>query len=609
MTQTHDLMIDGAGYMIVPGSYRYESKGADISPVRTGVPAFDQRLGHQATLPSAADRDAVRWQAVGMLPVPSGLGDGLGRLMLAPGEVSAAGGSVAFDANARGIVYNGTLFVSCGNLLYLAGTAGANYTGLTFIGTAPGVITGMCVTGGLLFLACGGAATTMANYAYGGAFVSTSPAATAQVIWDYARGLWRSKKNAATAEWSVASGSFDGGATWTDFQLDSAIRSACVWHGRATGGGTCLVATHGMLWELAGQWTGSPAVFSGTVSQLLDGRGGGGADDFAWLVEYEGAIYTWYAGTVYRFTGTRLEPLPGAPRGTTYQAAVAGGYLCVAVRDPATATTAVWVFDGVRWMLLARSGTAYGNLYGAGGAILDGHLFSLNLGSTSARWQLPVVGLPGTPQASGQVIAGPLDAGAADAIKTWTQISVPWSTILYPAGTSAPANPGGNLLAEYSVDDGVTYVSLGNVVVAAAARSGLAQWTVSSGGAEANRLLVRITWTPTSAYAGLQIDAVFASGWRIADKPKDERWTAAIKVSDRLIRRDGAVDPRSGETMLQALRALAQAGRTFAFQDLDYDLSSRSVTCRVVDLTESTRKGDGTRFLETTVTLTLAAVA
>ena len=60
-----------------------------------------------------------------------------------------------------------------------------------------------------------------------------------------------------------------------------------------------LIATNFMLWELAGQWIGSPAEFSGTVSPLYTGLGGGGTDDFAWLVEFNGLAYTWYAGSVY----------------------------------------------------------------------------------------------------------------------------------------------------------------------------------------------------------------------------------------------------------------------------------------------------------------------
>ena len=118
-----------------------------------------------------------------------------------------------------------------------------------------------------------------------------------------------------------------------------------------------------------------------------------------------------------------------------------------------------------------------------------------------------------------------------------------------------------------------------------------------------------MTWTPTSAYAAFQIDGIWASGWTIADAPHRETWTMKLKVTDKLITRDGSVDARSGETMLQALRSLAQTGRTATFHDLDDDLSPTTRTVRVAELKETERKGDGTHFLESQVALTLIAIA
>ncbi len=102
---------------------------------------------------------------------------------------------------------------------------------------------------------------------------------------------------------------------------------------------------------------------------------------------------------------------------------------------------------------------------------------------------------------------------------------------------------------------------------------------------------------------------MWAAGWIIADAPHRETWRIVVKVSDKLVRRDGSVDARSGETMLRALCALAQTGRTAAFQDIDTDLAPATRTVRVQQLTEQERKGDGIHFLESRVTLTLVAVA
>src|SRR5579884_1609029 len=115
--QTHDVFINGQGYMLQPGSYRYACGGAEVRRFRTGVGSFDQRLGRAATLPSAADKDASRWAAVGMVPVPLGMGDEPGRLMLGPKEISVFTG-VPFDANSRCIVYLGSFYLTIGGTLF-----------------------------------------------------------------------------------------------------------------------------------------------------------------------------------------------------------------------------------------------------------------------------------------------------------------------------------------------------------------------------------------------------------------------------------------------------------------------------------------------------------
>ncbi len=603
MPQTHDVLIDGAGYMLVPGTYMYKSTGAAVTPVRTGVPSFEQRLAVSNLAPVVVDRDATRWRAVGMMPVPVGLGDEDGRLILAPRELTGTVATAAnFDAQSIGIVYKNRLFFTVGARLYESTIVGGNFsTGVTLVGTAAGVITAMAVVGGLLYLALAAPAATMANYAGSGGLVA-APAVTASYVFGYAFGIWRAKLSDA----SILSGSIDGGATWTDFPLDSAIRSAATWRGRATGGGVQIIGTQYMLWELAGQWVGSPAAFTGTVSPVFDGRFGGGDDDFVFMADYRGAIYTWYAGSVHRWDGTHLTPVAGGPRGLhCWSIVTAGGYLCVSFQDGGTLN--IWCYDGVRWFGLGQSLLAL-NLFGTAGAITDGHLMAFDFTTqTISRWEFPVRGLTTNPATTGRVIVGPLDAGEGDAVKTWQEIRVAWSTATTATGAAPAANPGGNLLVEYSVDDGANYVSLGATVIAVGARSGLVQ--VAMSGIEAQRLLVRITWTPTSMYAAFQIDSVHASGWRIGDTPKEERWTFTVKCTDKLIRRDGSVDTRTGEQQLQALRALAQAGRTFVFHDIDDDLAARAITARVIDLTETERKGDGVHFLESKVKLILSAVS
>ncbi len=606
MPQTHDIILDGAGYMIVPGSYSYAVAGAAAATVRAGVPSFAQAYAAQRAA-IVADRDAARWASIGLRPIPLGLGDEPGRLILTAGETAPTlGGINPFDANSQAIIYGGEVYFSQAQFLYKVVRSGGNWSSIAFIGAAAGTITSMAVINNLLYMACAPPATTMSNYAGSGA-IANAPAAQATVIWQYAQGIWRSKGNDPT----TISGSIDGGATWTQWQLDSAVRAVVTWHGRAMGGGVMLIATNFMLWELAGQWTGSPATFNGTVSPLYTGLGGGNTDDFKWLVEFEGLVYTWYAGTVHRWDGVRLTPVPGAPRGLANGGCVAGGTLCVSVTDPATGYTTLACDDGVRWFTLAR-GTArtWANLAGTNGIVGDGHLLAFVQGTAIlSRWALPVSGFSSAPAASGAVTIGPLDGGQGDALKTWTQAVIDWSLALQPSQRPPPANPGGTLLVETSVDDGLTWTTQATLTIAAGATSKQETTALGAAGLGAQRLLIRVTWTPASAYAAFQIDGIWAAGWTIADAPHRETWTMKLKVTDKLVKRDGSVDARTGETMLQSLRSLAQTGRMATFQDVDYDLSATARTVRVLEMKEAERKGDGAHFLESQVTLTLTAVA
>src|SRR4051794_35275496 len=86
MPQTHDVILSGVGYMIVPGTYDYKQEGAAVEKIRTGVSLFASDPAPSADGRTILDKDAVRWAAVGMMPVPSGVGLRQGPLVLGPKE-------------------------------------------------------------------------------------------------------------------------------------------------------------------------------------------------------------------------------------------------------------------------------------------------------------------------------------------------------------------------------------------------------------------------------------------------------------------------------------------------------------------------------------------
>lgn len=597
MPQTHDILLNGAGYMLVPGSYQYAAQGAAVSPGRAGIRAWDAPPGED---------DGTRWQATGFLPTPVGFGARRGLLLGPALQTAATSMGAATATNCHGTIYHGTVYLSLGANLYAVTTAPAGgvpnrYSGVTLIGAAAGPITSMWVYNDLLYMACDSPATTLSNYAGTGGIVG-APAVIAQAGWAYAGANWFSRRDAPAKIRATP----DSGATFLDWQLDGSVRAVCVT------GQAVYLGTAGSLWKIQGAFqtttaSGSTTItWNGAVTPLIQTPGLGGADDFDWLVSYRGDVYTWLAGTVQRLSlggvaSPALVPVPDAPRGTSARACVAGGNLLVCWQG-ADGYANISAYDGARWVTLFRANSvAPVNPVGTGGIVADGHALCFLLSTSQlGRMEFPVAALTNFPASSGVVIAGPWDAGAGDARKAWTEVEIGWNL-----AAGAAANPGGALTIETSADDGATWAAVGTTTIGAGATAGTIRQPIA---VTSERLTVRATWTPTSVYAGWQLTGIWANGWTIAAAPHKEAWTLKLRLSDKLPRRDGSVDSRTGEQMRAALRALAQSGVASSFLDVDYDLAALARTVRVVGYAETARRGDGVHFWEAEAVVQLEAV-
>ncbi len=607
MSNTYDITLDGQGYMLVAGgggtstAYRYEIETAAPASVRTGIASFAVPAG---------ESDATRWYAHGLMPEPPSLGTA-GGLVLAPALVTASAAIGSPTAtNTRGIVYRDTVYLAVGAKLYAVATTTANgrreYSGVSLVDTVAGAITGMTVVNDLLVLACAAPATTLV--AYNGSSFANDPTVPGSAVWGYANALWLARRDVPARIGATA----DGGGAWTYWALDAAVRAAL------PTGDACLVATAGAIWRVAGRFVdavvggNSVAVWNGTVAPLVALSGGGAGDDLAWLVSHRGAVYTWAGGTVQRLTGSgaaaHLEPVPGAPSGTSLGACVAGDHLvvCWSGGGPFGAGCGVAAWNGSRWSVIHWSASVVPcNPVGTGGILADGHaLLFLAGGATLGRFEFPAGGLTRAPAAVGYAVCGPWDAGAGGRTKRWGAITAVWS--LAPG---AAANPGGTLATETSTDDGTTWTAAGGVAVAANATAGTASFALAgAAGSAASRLAVRLTWTPTTTYAGWRLTGVWADGMAVPSARAAETWTVRVRCGDRAVRRDGSTDSRTGAQIRTALAALAAAGGETTFRDRDDDLRPASRTVRVTALQETTRRGDGSHFWESEIALTLVAM-
>lgn len=602
MTNNYDITLDGQGYMLVAGggtstAYRYEVETAAPAPVRTGIASFAAPAG---------DTDATRWYARGLLPEPPSLG-AAGGLTLAPALVAASASiGTPTAANTRGIVYRDTVYLAVGARLYAVATTTSGgrreYAGVSLVDTVAGAITGMAVVNDLLVLACAAPATTLV--AYNGSAFAGDPAVPGGLVWGYANALWLARRDVPARIGATA----DGGGNWTYWTLDAAVRAVL------PTGGESLVATAGTIWRVAGRFMdtviggNSVAVWNGTVAPLVALSGGGASDDLAWLVSHRGQVYTWAGGTVQRLAGggagAHLEPVPGAPSGAALGACVAGDHLlvCWSGGGPLGAGSGAAAWNGSRWSVVQWSASATPcNPVGTGGLLADGHALLFLAGSAAlGRLEFPVGGPTHAPAASGYAVCGPWDAGAGGRVKRWGAITAAWSLV-----PGAGANPGGTVALETSTDDGATWTSASSATVAANATAGTARFALT--GVAGARLAVRLTWTPTSTYAGWRLTGIWADGTAVPAAPTAETWTVRVRCGDRAVRRDGSTDSRTGAEIRAALAALAAAGDAVTFRDRDDDLHPAPRTVRVIGLQETTRRGDGAHFWESEIALTLVS--
>jgi len=326
VTQNYDVMLNGAGYMLVPPPETGRTSGAgsnyrlDVVPFKpTGV-----RTGIRDWLAPLTAHDETRWRSDGMVPELSGYGTAQGLVIgLAMRGVFAAG------VLTLGCIYNGALYVAiAANLYRVTLTAGA-VTGMTLVGSIGGTITGMWVWSARLYLAAASPATTY--YSTDGVTLPAAPGtATGAFGFGYGRANWLIQRD------TVASmrASYDGGATWFFFQVEGSIRSVL------QTGKSVLVFHAAGIDEINGSFVDSvvagstTTTFQGSVLPLVRTVGAGAANDYLWVCDFGGHVFTWFVGTVCvversTITGGRVVPVLGAPRGAPLAAVAAAGRLWV----------------------------------------------------------------------------------------------------------------------------------------------------------------------------------------------------------------------------------------------------------------------------------------
>ena len=595
MVQAWDLVLDGKGYMVAPGSYR---RGMDAAGGLGGPPVrqVQREWAGGSGRAVQAERDRF-WSSLGLLPVGEG-----GRVGPGPRETALTVGGFGALARRYGTLNGGRPYVALGGKLWRPEQAGAglypaNLAGYTQLGaTLPQAITGLTTDGlDALYLSRAGAGYVV--WTVGGGAFDTTPTVQLTGCAYYAGSLWGGYRD--PVGWRVARVTGPGTIEGNNWPLDSAPRAF------ATVRDGLYIGTGGGLWRVRGAVTGG--TFGGEVVPLANG--GGAADDFCTLAEYGGELYTWAGGEVLRYHvtasgGATLQPV--GMRGWACRGlASANGLLFAAIVDgPTSAGAGLWAFDGTGWWCLARNtdGTHdYCWPQPTAGYFDNAELLVSGYGTSNVfGWQLrPQATQPGL-GASGELTTSLWHGRDPDKEKSWSRVGAEFA---WPGGATFV---GCTVALDYSTDGGASFATLGSVAVTSAAARTLAfalpSGTVSKWLALRYRLSGVTTGAPTLA-------ALWAE-YRQVEVPRRRRhWTFDVLAADDTVGRDGLSDARRGAAIAADLWAAWEGGTTLTLRDLDYDLAPTQRAVRIVGLEESiAAPADAGRWGESSVRVRLVEV-
>jgi hypothetical protein len=596
MVQAWDVLLDGQGYMVAPGSYR---RGMDAAGGLGGPPVRQvQREWMGGGLRALqAERDRF-WSSLGVLPV--GRGQGVG-----PGPKETQMALVGLHATARryGVINGGRPYFAAGGNLWRPNRAGAglypnNLGGSTQLGvTLAQDCTGLATDGGdRLFLSRSGAA--FAIWTVGGAAFDTSPTVPLVGCAWYAGSLWGGLFDGTT--WRLVRCISNTAYEGTGWPLDSAPRAF------ATVRDGLYIGTGGGLWRARGSVAGG--VFSGEVAPLVVAAGAT-ADDFVALADYNGELYTWANGEVVRYHVTAsggAALLPTGLRGWGCRGlAVAGGYLFAAIVDgPAGSGAGLWAYDGSGWWCLGRNFDGvheYCWPLASAGYFDNADLIAFANG-TSYLYAEQLRGRTTQPglAASGELVTSLWHGRDPDKTKSWSRVG---AELAWPDGATFGAC---TVALAYSTDGGATFASAGSASSASAAARTLAYDLPSN---TVGKWLT-LKYSLTGVTDGAPTLAALWAEYRTVEVPQRRRhWTFDLLVADGTVGRAGVPDARRGAAIAADLWAAWEGSATLTFRDIDYDLAPVGRNVRIVALEEAVAApADAGRWGESRVRVQLVEV-
>jgi hypothetical protein len=271
----------------------------------------------------------------------------------------------------------------------------------------------------------------------------------------------------------------------------------------------------------------------------------------------------------------------------------------------------LWAFDGTGWWLMRTTTLAarVWPLYLAGAGAFD--LLAFQDGDAGVAYDLYRMGYRDVSLhaygSSGGFVTSLLDSGERDADKSWRAIGAAFAA---PAIRGNPASSDlVSLSLSWSIDGGETWtLAAVQNVNDPTQRVITLRANLDSAAAVSPFLQLKVAWTSVADWAPV-LTGLWAE-YAVLDAPaRRRRWSLAVMARDGLIRRDGALSPKSGRQQISDLWTAWAGNATITLKDIDYDADSVTRQVRIVDIEETVAKpAEASRWGESSVRLTLVEV-
>jgi len=607
MAQVGDIELAGGVYMVVPGSYRRMNDGeAEGRPGRRGGRDFVG--GQRRAVQWETDRG---WDAEGCGPVYDGRGVQPWPFVMAytdATELTTVRTSDRAPSVIAGEPGAERIYVGNGRYLYrsdvLSATAWTDFVRRSDYGSGKQILDLAVHQAGKVAVLFGSTNDIQVHDTAAGTNATLRAGRKGNCGVGYAGFLIFGGQDGHMIR-------MDDGTTEASRVLDGVPRRMALHAGKVA-----IATKTGSLWLLGGRWDAQAGDWNADPEPIFTHGVYTDDQDYLFLLSYRGRLYTWLTGRVMEFNpnagntrqGWTATPIEGQ---ACHGATVAGNYLIVCITSIHGAFQ-VWAFDGTGWWLIRNvtSSARCWPAFLAGCGTFD--LLCFRDGSSSVTYDLyrltnKSIDAPDLRE-SGEYRTSLLDAGAPDALKAWRNVG---ATFAAPEVRGNPASTDAvTLTLSYSLDGGLTWTQAAQQSVNAPLLANVLtlEAEVSSAVAVSRFLQLRVQWSSVTDWAPV-LTALWAEYELLSVPARRRRWHLSVRARDRAVRRDGTVDPRTGQEQIADVWSAWEAAATVDFKDVDYDAAPVTRRVRIIGIREEVPKpSDAGRWGDSVLTLSLVEV-